>query len=188
MVCLALPSCSIIGKGLRKLPWKKKKKEDAAQKEEVTRVIGVIEMVNPEQRFVLVRTQGKITVPPGQEITAMDATGTTTKLKVSPEKKQDFLIADIVDGSPRVGNVVLFKASPKPTTQPDPLQPPLAPPSDPNVQPMPLTPVAPSEFTKTGGQVPPTPSPIPPQPVPSASPPGTTIPEPGQVQLPPIVR
>ena len=33
-LCVAVPSCGLVGKGLRKLPWKKKKKdapkEDAA--------------------------------------------------------------------------------------------------------------------------------------------------------------
>lgn len=190
MVCFALPSCSMIGKGLRKLHWKKKKKADAAQNEEATRVIGVVEMVNPEQHFVLIRTQGRIAIIAGVEITAMDASGTNSKLKVTPEKKQDFLTADIVDGNPRVGNIVVFKADknvvpPATPSQPAVPDPPLPfQPVEPPVQPIPLTPVSPSEFTRPGVS---TPSPIPPQPVPPANT-GATIPVPGQIQLPPVVR
>ena len=191
MICLVQPSCSLVGKGLRKLPWKKKKPA-AAQNENVTRIIGTIEMVNPEQRFVLIRAQGRLSIPAGQEITAMDGSGALARLKVSPEKKQDFLTADIVDGNPRAGNVVVFKADKTALPPADPNQhvlpilPSPSPPVDPPLQPMPLTPVAPSEFTRSIGNVPATPSPIPPQPVPAN--PGETIPVPGQIQLPPVVR
>ncbi len=196
MVCLPLTSCSMMGKGLGKLPWLKKKKDEPVQTDEGARLIGVVEMVNPEQRFVLVRTQGKILIPAGQELTAMDASGTTTKLKVSPEKKQDFLIADIVDGNPRAGNVVVFKLDRTALPPADPNTPPLGPgpgpapgppPSDPNVQPPPITPVTASEFTRPGAEPPLTRSPIPPQPVPAAES-NATIPVPGQIQLPPVVR
>jgi hypothetical protein len=190
MTCLALPSCSLIGAGVR--AFRSKKKPEAARDDNTVHMIGVVELVNPEQRFVLIRTHGKLSIAAGQEITAMDAGGTTTKLKVSPEKKQDFLIADIVDGNPRAGNLVVFKpvkaaAPPASPSQPvGPGPPPVLPPFEP---PLPLTPPAPvtvGEFTKPGSAVP-SPSPIPPQPVPSANP-DATIPVPGQIQLPPVVR
>jgi hypothetical protein len=190
MLCLALPSCSLIGAGVRAL--RSKKKPEPARDDNTVHMIGVIELVNPEQKFVLIRTHGRLSIPAGREITAMDAGGATTKLKVSPEKKQDFLIADIVDGNPRVGNLVVFKpvkpavppASPGQPVGPGP--PPVLPPFEPPLSSPPPGPVTASEFTRTGGNVP-SASPIPPQPVPAANP-EATVPEPGQIQLPPVVR
>lgn len=196
-LCLAVPSCALIGKGLSKLPWKKKKK-DTEKKDDAIKIIGVVELVNPDQHFVLIRTQGKLLLNPGLVIYAMDGTGGQSKLKVSPEKKQDFLIADIVDGSPRMGNVVLFKPDKSAVPPPaDPNQPVVGPGPPPNqppppdlpVQPPPITPVNANEFTRPGMNptTPAQPSPIPPQPVPGA--PGSdAIPAPGQVQLPPVIR
>lgn len=195
LVCLTLPSCSLVRAGLRKIPWKKKKAAEDAKDNDTTRVIGVIEMVNPEQKFVLIRTQMRIAISPGQELSAMDGAGGFARLKVTPEKKQDFLTADIVDGNPRSGNIVTLKpvANPAvpaiPGQPPGPPPPPVSPPPpDLPVQPPPITPVLPSEFTRPGvpGQSS-TPSPIPPQPVPAASS-GSAVPEPGQIQLPPVVR
>lgn len=193
-LCFAVPSCGLVGRALHKLPWKKKKKA-AEKKEEAVRVIGVVEMVNPDQKFVLIRTRGKLLVNPGVEIYAMDGTGGQSKLKVSPEKKQDFLIADVVDGTPHIGNVVLFKPDKSavppaalpgdPATGPGP--PPDQPPPDLPVQPPPIGPVNPDEFTRPQNFTPAQPSPIPPQPVPG-QPGSEAIPVPGQVQLPPVVR
>lgn len=194
IACLSLPSCSLIGAGLRKIPWKKKKAPADSKDNNFTQVIGVVEMVNPEQKFVLIRTQTRMTISAGQELSAMDGFGGFARLKVTPEKKQDFLTADIVDGNPRAGNVVMFKPNMKtvppatPNQPPGPNSPPFSPPPELPVQPMPLTPVSPSEFTRPGAAtVPATPSPIPPQPVPAPNS-GANVPEPGQIQLPPIVR
>ena len=201
LVCIAVPSCSLVGAGLRKLPWKKRKKPPVA-KDNTTHIIGFVEMVNPEQKFVLIRTQTRIAISAGQEISAMDGLGGAARLKVTPEKKQDFLTADIVSGSPRVGNIVMFKPvaqttpvvpGPQPVPNPPPLAPlPLDPPTGPPMQPPPLTPVSPSEFTRSGSQHPPSVSPIPPQPIPSqpmpATSPEATVPAPATPQLPPVVR
>lgn len=74
-----------------------------------TYLIGLVELVNPEQRFVLIRTETKIGIPAGHSLIAIDATGAQTTLKVSPETKQNFLTADIADGTPRVGNLVIYR-------------------------------------------------------------------------------
>lgn len=201
MSCLALPSCALIGKGMSKLPWKKKKKQQSGKDDDASRLVGTVEMVNPEQRFVLIRTHGKLAIGAGQELTVMDPSGAQSKVKVSIERKLDFLTADIIDGTPRTGSMVLLKPDKKAPPPPpaDPNQPPaspdalpLQPPTEPPVQPPPLTPVSPNEFTKPAGAAPPARSPIPPQPVaPQPAPtsePGAAIPAPGQIQLPPVVR
>lgn len=195
-LCFTVPSCGLVSKGIRKLPWKKKKKD--APKEDVVQAVGVVEMVNPDQKYVLVRTRGRMLVNPGTELFAMDGTGGQSKLKVSPEKKQDFLIADVVSGTPHIGNVVLFKpdkSAVPPATPPNQpvVSPNSPPPPDLPVQPPPIAPVNPNEFTRPQNFSPaPAPmpaqtSPIPQQPLPG-QPGSETIPVPGQVQLPPVVR
>lgn len=197
MACFALPSCSLIGKGMSKMPWKKKKTPAAAKNEDVAHLIGTVAMVNPEQRFVLIRTQGKVPMSAGQELTVLDSSGAESKIKVSPEKKLDFLTADILSGNPSVGGMVFFKLDKKALPPVDPNPPPTPPP--PSItpvtvpdQPPPSSPVSSSEFLKPGANlpVPPppgSPSPIPPQPTPQPTP-GAAIPVPGQIQLPPVVR
>ncbi|MBX7209882.1 MAG: hypothetical protein K1X78_16315 [Verrucomicrobiaceae bacterium] len=203
LACLAVPSCGLVGKGLNKMPWNKKKKNEAAKPDDGPHVIGTVELVNPEQRFVLIRTEAKVAMPAGQELTVLDATGARSKVKVTPEKKLDFLTADIVEGTPRVGGVAYFqldrKAVPpadpnKPVTPSSPPPPPPVTPLAPPDQPPPITPVSSSEFLKPEASlpVPPPPvprsaSPIPPQRVPSP-PAGSGIPVPGQIELPPVVR
>lgn len=188
----------MVGKGMSNMPWKKKKKPEAVKIEDTPHIIGTVEMVNPEQRFVLVRTQGKIAMSAGQELTVVDSSGVESKIKVSPERKLDFLTADIVSGNPKAGGMVFFKYDKKALPPSDPNPPPTPPP--PSITPAPSpdqpppSPVSSSEFLKPGANlpVPPPPpprssSPIPPQRVPQPAT-GSAIPEPGQIQLPPVVR
>ncbi len=72
-------------------------------------LVGIIEFVNPDQRFVLVKTQGAATIPSGAKLTALDATGALSEIVVSPERKGSHLTADIVSGNPRAGNLVVYQ-------------------------------------------------------------------------------
>lgn len=90
-----------------------------------TYLIGLVDLVNPDQQFVLIRTEGAVKIPPGDQIITLDATGAQAKLKVTPEKKQNFLTADIIEGRPRVGNLVIHRpgqqaAKPAPPVPPAP--------------------------------------------------------------------
>ncbi len=128
-------------------------------------LVGIVEFVNPDQRFVLIKTQGAALVPSGASLTALDATGALSEIVVSPERKGAHLTADIKSGNPRAGNLVVYqpekKGSGSPPTatrgpssgpdvewregQPPPLDPAFAPSADP-LSPTPDTiPLAPGE-------------------------------------------
>lgn len=135
-----------------------------------TYLIGLVELVNPEQKFVLIRTETKVAIPAGHSLIAIDATGAQTKLKVSPETKQNFLTADIADGTPRVGNLVIYRPGQQGTAAGPQSAPGAA--VAPPVEAPPADVASPSGLTGGGGAVPagaggPMPSPIPLQPLPA---------------------
>jgi len=96
-------------------------------KEGPTYLVGIIEMVNPEQQFVLIKAQPGIALPTGHTLTALDATGTLSELVISAERKASHVTADIKSGHPRVGNLVAYlpknQTVPAPTGAPSPDQP-----------------------------------------------------------------
>lgn len=76
-------------------------------------LVGIVEFVNPDQRFVLIKTQGAALVPAGSSLTALDATGALSEIVVSPERKGTHLTADIKSGNPRAGNLVIYQPDKK---------------------------------------------------------------------------
>lgn len=158
-LCLALVSCGLVKR------FEKKKEADKPEKSE-SQVIGVIEMVNPEQRFVLIRTESRMTVAAGQEITAVDSAGVESKLKVTPEKKQHYLTADVLEGNPKTGHLVIHRTTAGSTTP----VPPVAPPTQPSSTDLVPLPTVPEQ----------------PPPLPQALPPITSSPIPAQPQAPPV--
>jgi hypothetical protein len=72
--------------------------------------IGLVESVNPEQKFVLVRTELRMMVAPGVKLESRSAKGTKASLLVTPERKMNFLSADITEGSPASGDMVILPA------------------------------------------------------------------------------
>ena len=84
------------------------------------KVIGVIELVNPEQNYVLINCEHRVDIPAGTEIISQGVNGTDAKLKVTPERKGNYITADITQGTPLVRDLVLFQikrdAPPPPTT------------------------------------------------------------------------
>lgn len=153
-----------------------------------TYLIGLVALVNPEQHFVLIRTEGAVKVPPGDQIITIDATGAQSKLKVTPEKKQNFLTADIVEGQPRVGNLVIHRPGQQ-AAKPAPSQPPA---DESGTMPLPVAPAV-SGGSAVPGSTPATPtldaalSPAPGGPPPSpplpADQPSGPLPA-----LPPVIR
>ncbi len=71
-------------------------------------LVGIIEMVNPEQNYVLIRCEYALEASAGQELIAVDATGAQSKLSLSPERKGRYLTADVKSGQPKVTNLVLM--------------------------------------------------------------------------------
>lgn len=102
----------------------KKKGGNVSSKEQMV-LIGVIEMINPEQNYVLIRCDQQHALAAGTELTAIDASGTQSRLMLTPERKGMHLTADIKEGSPKVANLVIYRkpgagaATPALATAPD---------------------------------------------------------------------
>jgi hypothetical protein len=94
-----------------------KKRSKPAQADNGTdRFLGVIESVNPEQKFVLVRTEYRMTLPPGTKLESRALNGTRASLVVTPERKMNFLSADIDEGTPAAGDAVILPAPSAPVS------------------------------------------------------------------------
>lgn len=102
LLCLLLP---LTGCGL----FKKKPKETKDNRTGQARLIGVIEMVNPEQNYVLINCETRPSLKDGTELIGLDSNGTKSKLVVTPERKGNYITADIKEGNPTVGSLALQK-------------------------------------------------------------------------------
>ncbi|MBV6500767.1 MAG: hypothetical protein CJBNEKGG_03252 [Prosthecobacter sp.] len=111
IVCAQLAGCSL----LRKKPEKKPGPVGQAT------LIGMIEMVNPEQNYVVIRCDTPPAIQPGTELIALSSLGTRSRLVLSPERKGYYLTADIKEGSPSVANLVLLPHSEEPPAPAPPL-------------------------------------------------------------------
>jgi hypothetical protein len=74
-----------------------------------TIAVGEVTIVDEAGRFVLVDLAANLYLPPpGMALRAINAAGeTTAHLKAAPERKRPFIAADIVDGHPAVGDLVV---------------------------------------------------------------------------------
>lgn len=71
-------------------------------------VIGEVALVDEEQKFILIDLASNLYVPPpGAALRAINSQGETAHLRTSPERKRPFVAADIVDGTPAVGDQVV---------------------------------------------------------------------------------
>lgn len=104
---------------------KAKRKGGQVSSKEETVLVGVIEMINPEQNYVLIRCDQQHALAAGTELTAIDASGTQSRLMLTPERKGMHLTADIKEGAPKVANLVIYRkpgagaATPASVTTPD---------------------------------------------------------------------
>ncbi|MFZ4767159.1 MAG: hypothetical protein ACOYMN_19575 [Roseimicrobium sp.] len=104
LVVASLTSCGLLQKGWTVLKGKPKEKPAAAPQEAF---IGVVESVNPEQKFVLVRMEMRMAIAPGTRLETRPEHGIKSVFTVTPERKLSFLSADIVEGLPARGDVVV---------------------------------------------------------------------------------
>jgi len=88
---------------------KSAKKEQPEKRTGQAKLIGVIEMVNPEQRYELINCEQRVSLAAGTELIAMDSNNVKSKLVVTPEHKGNYITADIKEGSPTVSSLVLQK-------------------------------------------------------------------------------
>jgi len=108
---LGLSSCTyFMGKYAA---WKLSSQKDSKKNRMgEAKVIGVIELVNPEQNYVLINCEQRLNIPAGTEIVAQGPGGAKTKLKVSPERKGNYITADITEGVPQLRDLVLYQVKP----------------------------------------------------------------------------
>lgn len=99
---MTLGGCGLLAKWFAPKP---KPDKDAASRDIF---IGVIEMVNPEQRFVLIRTAMKLNLQAGWRLETRPESGGRSVVTVAPEQKLNFLSADIVEGYPQKGELVVL--------------------------------------------------------------------------------
>ncbi len=107
---LSMTGCGSV-QNLIKVKFGKKKQEPEKEKKEV--YLGVVESVNPEQHFVLIRTHMRMAVPAGIKLETKPKTGTKALLTVTPEHKASFLSADITEGFPQRGDAVYLPSTPE---------------------------------------------------------------------------
>lgn len=115
LLLLGLSSCTYFA---NKFASSKKLPEDKRVGE--AKVIGVIELVNPEQNYVLINCEHRVDIAAGTEIISQGINGTDAKLKVTPERKGNYITADITQGMPQLRDLVVYQiqrdAPPPPTT------------------------------------------------------------------------
>lgn len=87
------------------------------------KVVGVVELVNPEQNYVLINCEQRLNIPAGTEIVAQGSDGTKTKLKVTPERKGNYITADILEGTPQMRDIVLYRVTAADLPTPPPMTP-----------------------------------------------------------------
>ena len=160
-----LPGCQAI----RKLTAGKAAKEDEDSGPS-TLFIGTIELVNPDQHFVLIRSAAHLMLMAGTEIHSVNAQGLPTKLKVTPEHKGSFIAADIVSGTPAKGDQVTYAVTNKTAPTLDPNKVPvrggvdtIAPPASVPTEPSSTAPLAPFPFPVPNQESVPAPVAPPPQ-------------------------
>ncbi|WP_113958640.1 hypothetical protein [Roseimicrobium gellanilyticum] len=114
--------CGLAKRGLAGIGSSKKGDRNKEEKKDASRdtFVGVIESVNPEQQFVLVRMEQGFAIAAGTPLETRSANGLLSRLVAGPERKLNFLAADIVDGMPHAGDMVVLPAGSAPAgTAPD---------------------------------------------------------------------
>lgn len=69
-------------------------------------LIGTITLVNAEQKFVLIDSTNTPGPLPGAALKTRGADGAAAELKSGPIRRRPFAIADVVKGTPQVGDQV----------------------------------------------------------------------------------
>jgi hypothetical protein len=189
---LGLSSCTYLENKLGGMMPSPSKKSSENKRVGEAKVIGVIELVNPEQNYVLINCEQRVDIPVGTEIISQGVNGSDAKLRVTPERKGNYITADITQGMPVVRDLVVYQVKsgevPAPTTvsptgatvpltpvmQPD-VIPPLNAPYQPMAPPSPGFVPAPTSQPRVQMAPPPVPTP--------ANEPATDL-----SKLPPVIR
>lgn len=190
-LALILPALMVSCGHLKGRKAKKEKPEENPSGQAT--LVGMVEMVNPEQDYVVIRTEAPVGYPAGTELIALGAGGNRSRVVLTPERKGLHLTADIKSGQPQVSNLVLYyppaptEPTPAPTPTPtSPATPPAPTPAmSPDASAAAPVPGLPPLPTQPGLPAAPSPT-MPPQPLPSAPPVGGSVPD--LSGLEPVVR
>lgn|GEM_PF-451526 len=109
LLLLGLSSCTYLESKFG--AWTPASSKKSAEDKRIgeAKVIGVIELVNPEQNYVLINCEQRVDIPPGTEIISQGTNGTDAKLRVTPERKGNYITADITQGTPQLHDLVVYK-------------------------------------------------------------------------------
>ena len=86
----------------------KEKREDKPRATGEMKLVGTVELVNPEQNYVLIRCDQQQQIAAGTELVAIDPTGARSTLSLSAERKGLYLTADIKSGNPSAKSLVML--------------------------------------------------------------------------------
>lgn len=71
-------------------------------------IVGEVAIVDENKRFVLIDLASNLYTPaPGVALRTMNGAEETGRLRAAPERKRPFVAADIIDGTPNVGDEVV---------------------------------------------------------------------------------
>jgi hypothetical protein len=190
---LGLSSCTYLENKFGAWTPGSSKKSDEDKRIGEAKVIGVVEMVNPEQNYVLINCEQRVDIPPGTEIISLGVNGSDAKLRVTPERKGNYITADITQGTPQVRDLVVYQVkrgeAPATTITPTGAIVPLTPVMQADVIPpldAPFQPMAPAQRAFTPAE-----PPLPPLrqiPQAPAPPPAAEEPAADLSKLPPVIR
>jgi hypothetical protein len=102
-------SCGLVARAFRSKP-----KPQTATDGSKEMFIGVVDLVNPEQHFVLVRTVVNLALRSGTSLEIRSPEGNKSSATVTPEHKSNYISADIASGMPKRGDAVILVAPDKP--------------------------------------------------------------------------
>ena len=74
-------------------------------------VIGRVEMVSPDQQFVLMRCEPAPQIASGTRLWSKSALGRRCELRLGGERKGYYLVADAIKELPEVGDEVLLESA-----------------------------------------------------------------------------
>lgn len=127
LAVLTLTQCQV----LRKIKARNHQHTPATTEQPTAQAIGKVELVNPDDRFVLARLTMNLALAPGTELTLLHEDGEIAKAKLTPERKGVFITADIISGEPAKGDIVMIGnvKSDAPSSPAAPVTAPVGPPS-----------------------------------------------------------
>ena len=79
--------------------------------------VGIIRQVNVENRFVLMDSTSAVTAPAGEELIAVSDDRQTAVLRMTDLRSASFFIADILAGTPTVGDRIFRSLNPPESTE-----------------------------------------------------------------------